>query len=122
MRPERATYHHFTALDSSDNNRTRERGKGKEGRSVTVVECIEGVYEIQDVEFGKVYKWCPENVLVDCECGKRLTLTRLESTCGWCSADHAGQVQEALKAQQLEDEVVHPWRYVGDQEGIGLPC
>jgi hypothetical protein len=56
MRPERATYHHFTALDSSDNNRTRERGKGKEGRSVTVVECIEGVYEVQDVEFGKVYK------------------------------------------------------------------
>jgi hypothetical protein len=83
---------------------------------MTVVECTEGVYEVKDVEFGKVYKWCPENVLVDCECGKRLTLTRSESTCGWCSADHAAQVQEELDAQQPVDEAVHPWRYSGDRE------
>jgi hypothetical protein len=96
----------------------RERGR----RSVPVVECTEGVYEVKEVEFGKVYTWCPENILVDCECGKRLTLTRLESTCGWCNADHTAVVQEELDAQQLEDEAVHPWRYAGDgEEGVGVP-
>ena len=88
---------------------------------MTVVECTEGLYEVQDVEFGKVYKWCPENVLVDCECGKRLTLTSLESTCEWCSADHSAVVQEESEAGQLEDEAVHPWRYAGDREGVGVP-
>jgi hypothetical protein len=102
-------------------------GKGKEagrkeGRSVTIAKCTEGFYEVQDVEFGKVYKWCPQNVLVDCNYGERLTLTRLESTCGWCCADHAALVQEELEAGQLEDEAVHPWRYAGDREGVGVPC
>ena len=26
---------------------------------VTIIERTGGRYEIQDVEFGKVYKWCP---------------------------------------------------------------
>src|SRR3954469_16719570 len=34
-------------------------GKGK-GPVARVIECVEAHYEIQDVEFGKVYRWCPE--------------------------------------------------------------
>jgi hypothetical protein len=86
-----------------------------------VIERIEAHYEVEDVEFGKVYRWCPESAMVNCTCGERLNLTRLESTCGWCSADHAAEVQEELGAQQRGDEAVHPWRYAEDREGVGVP-
>ena len=87
----------------------------KKSRLVTVIECTEGSYEVQDVEFGKVYKWCPENVVVNCDCGEKVTLTSLEATCGACGADHAPQLQEELDARPLKDEAVHPWRYAGDR-------
>ena len=39
-----------------------------------VIECAEGRYEVQDVEFGRVYKWRPERVVVECDCGERTAL------------------------------------------------
>ncbi len=44
--------------------------------------------QVQDALFGKVYKWCPESVVVEYKCGERLTLTNLETTCEWCGADY----------------------------------
>ena len=39
-----------------------------------IVERIPAHYEAQEVEFGKSYKWCPEQVVVECgECKKRIT-------------------------------------------------
>ena len=64
--------------------------------------------QVQDAPFGKVYKWCPESVVVEYKCGERLTLTNLETTCEWCGADYSLTVQEELDAQQLEDEARHP--------------
>jgi hypothetical protein len=49
--------------------------KGKEARVAKVIERVEARYEIQDVEMGKVYKWRPESILVECECGERLSLS-----------------------------------------------
>jgi hypothetical protein len=72
--------------------------------------------QVQDAPFGKVYEWCPESVVVEYECGERLTLTSLETTCEWCGADYRPTVQEELDAQQLEDEARHPWRYMGHHE------
>jgi hypothetical protein len=89
---------------------------------VKIVECTEGRYEVQNMEFGKVYKWCPESVVVECDCGEMLTLTRSETACGWCGVDHAEVVQEELATRQLEDETTHPWRYAGDREEAGIPC
>jgi hypothetical protein len=43
------------------------------------IECTRGHYEVQEVDFGTVYRWCPECVVVECDCGQRTTLTRLES-------------------------------------------
>jgi hypothetical protein len=87
----------------------------KENRSVTVIECTEGSYEVQEVEFGKIYKWSPEHVVVSCDCGERVTFTNLETICGWCGADHVSQVQEELDGRPMKDEAVHPWRYAGDR-------
>jgi hypothetical protein len=50
------------------------------------------------VEFGKVYKWCPERLVVECACEE-------------CGADYTGLVREALPARRLGEEDLHPWRY-----------
>ena len=41
-----------------------------------ILERTRGRYETQDVEaFGKVYRWCSERIMVECDCGERVTLT-----------------------------------------------
>ncbi len=54
-----------------------------------VVKHLEGSYETQDVEFGTVYRWCPECVVVECDCGESSILAAFSTTCGGCGADHA---------------------------------
>jgi hypothetical protein len=90
---------------------------------LTMVERVEGHYEVQDVEFGQVYRWCPECVVVECDCGERLSLTGSTTVCSWCGAAHTDIVQEEqdIKGQLLRDEDLHPWRYAGDREDIGIP-
>ena len=76
-----------------------------------ILECIEGCYEVQEVEFGKVFRWCSESVLIECDCGETPTLACLENTCVWCGADHTSTVREKLAARRSEDEAPHPpWR------------
>ena len=90
-----------------------------------VVERTEGHYEVQEVEFGRVYRWCPKRVIVECECGERMTLASPMTTCVGCGTDHAALVREWLTAEQREevdDEALHPWRQeVRDYEGEALP-
>ena len=40
-----------------------------------VIERLDACYEVQELEFGKVYKWQPERIVLECECGQRLSLT-----------------------------------------------
>jgi hypothetical protein len=97
------------------------RGKGKEDITVRVLERAQGRYEAQDLEFGKVYRWCPERVMVECDCGERLTLTASRTACG-CGADHAAFVREALAIlRQPGDEAAHPWRSWCSSKDSGIP-
>lgn len=89
---------------------------------VNTIERVEGHYEVQEVELGRVYRWCPEYVLIDCDCGERMTLTSSTTTCWRCGLDHSALLEEEVTAQQLKDETLHPWRYVRDREDAGLPC
>lgn len=78
-----------------------------------VIERLEAHYEVLDAELGKVYRWCPESVVVECECGMTPSLTASKSTCDECGADHRVIVQEVLEArpEDEEEEVdYHPWR------------
>jgi hypothetical protein len=87
-------------------------GKGKEGERSTVakvIECVKAHYEVQDVEMGKVYRWCPERAVVECTCGEEPTLSAFRSTCPECGADHAPIVEEVLAARP-EGNGDHPWR------------
>jgi hypothetical protein len=70
-----------------------------------VIERIEGHYEAQEVEFGRVYRWTPETVVIDCDCRERLLLTGFATTCKGCGADRT----------------LHPWRYARDRVGSGIP-
>ena len=87
---------------------------------VTVIERTEGRYEVQEVEFGRVYKWCPECVVVECGCGRTPTLTNAETSCD-CGADHAAVVREELAAERSRNEPPHPWRHLHYSEDTGIP-
>jgi hypothetical protein len=82
---------------------------------------IEGHYDVQEVPFGTVYKWRPEN-LVECGCGEIVVLSAYSTTtCRRCGVDHATYFPEELADGRLVDEVLHPWRYAKDREEAGLP-
>jgi hypothetical protein len=83
-----------------------------------VIESVEGRYEIEGVEFGTVYRWCPRHVVLVCDCGETLTLTSSETTC-WCGMDHAAVVLDRLEARGLDGEAPHPWRYTGEEREDG---
>jgi hypothetical protein len=87
-----------------------------------VIERIEGYYESLEVPFGVAYRWYPGYVLIECGCGEMSSLACSMATCSECAADHEAVVREELADQCSEDEALHPWRYAGDREGLGLPC
>jgi hypothetical protein len=74
-----------------------------------VIEHAKAHYEVLEVELGLVYRWCPESVVIECNCGERLTLTASRTTCGVCGAEHASIAQEVLEVRP-EDKGDHPWR------------
>lgn len=46
-------------------------GKG-DSWMATIIECTEGHYEGQEASYVEAYVWCPECVVVECDCGERL--------------------------------------------------
>ncbi len=83
--------------------------------AATIIESAEGHSNVQDVEFGTVYRWCPEHVVLECDCGRNLTLTSSMTTC-WCGADHTTVVRETLAARRSDEAPLRPWRYTRDRE------
>ena len=86
-----------------------------------VIERLDAHYEVQDVQMGKVYKWRPEHILVECRCGQRLSLTASKTSCAECGTDHMLAVQEASTNGHQSDQTLHPCRYSEDREDGGLP-
>ena len=80
-----------------------------------VKEHVEGRYEAQEVPFGIVYTWHPGRVVIECDCGERLTLTGTTGTCA-CGTDLAAILRETLAARRSSDEHLRPWRCGEDRE------
>jgi hypothetical protein len=76
-----------------------------------IIERVEAYYEVHEMEMGTLYRWCPQNVVLQCNCGAKPTLTASKTTCSGCGADHAAFTKEMLDTR-LEDRVVRPWRSV----------
>ena len=86
------------------------------------IKRTEGYYEVEDVEFGRVYRWAPESVVVACDCGQRSELTRCEAICKGCGTEHTDAVLEELGVPSMADEAAHPWNYEPEErENAGLP-
>ncbi len=85
-----------------------------------ITERVRARYDAQEVDFGTVYKWRPESVVVECGCGEETNLTHSETTCEECGSEHTELVREDLSDRQSQgDENVRPWRYSGDGEEDG---
>jgi hypothetical protein len=69
-----------------------------------VIECLKARYNVKEVEFGTVYRWRSQSVVVECYCGKEPTLTASKNACSECGADHRPLVEEVLEAHLDEDE------------------
>jgi hypothetical protein len=98
---------------------TRLRARDKEERpEVQVIERIAEHYDTQEMEFGRIYSWCPECVVVECKCGKRRTLTRsalieVKPDCE-CGADNTASVREEVVLELFDEDYEahhHPWHY-----------
>jgi hypothetical protein len=74
----------------------------------TVIEYIEGRYGVQKTSYGEAYVWCPECIVVECDCGERPVLSASETVCS-CGADHAALVREELASRKASDGAPHPW-------------
>jgi hypothetical protein len=72
-----------------------------------VTERIEEHYETQEVPFGKVSAWRPGRVMIECDCGERLTLTGSTTVCA-CGVDLTSTLRGTLSAKQSRDEDLHP--------------
>jgi hypothetical protein len=70
----------------------------------TVIECTEGHYEVQETSYGEVYIWCPECVVVECDCREKPVLSASETVCS-CGTDHAALVRKVMASQRAP----HPW-------------
>jgi hypothetical protein len=94
----------------------REKGKRETVPMTKVIECAKARYEVQDVEFGKVYKWRPERIVIECQCGERFSLSASMTSCVECGTDHELAVKEASTDVRPSDQTLHPWRYYYSEE------
>ena len=83
----------------------------------TMIERTEGHYEVQRSSYGEAYVWCPECVVVECDCGERPVLSASGTVCG-CGADHAALIREVLASRGAPhpwDAEYHEWRKKQDE-------
>ncbi len=94
-----------------------------------VIERVAGRYDVEEVgDFGRVYRWHPESVVVECECGSRTVLKRSDvidsRPCRECRAVPTGEIREEVILEVLDENREtgsRPWRYWHTSERTGLP-
>ena len=72
----------------------------------TVMERTKGHYEVHETSYGEAYVWCPEGIMVECDCGERPVLSASLSTCG-CGTDHASVVRQVLASRRSSEDISH---------------
>jgi len=85
-----------------------ESGRGEKGTGETVAQVIEHVqahYEVHRVEMGTLYRWCPESVVIECDCGQSFTVEGAKevASCPGCGAEHRGGAR-GLSGKLLTEE------------------
>jgi hypothetical protein len=83
-----------------------------------IIENIKAHYETHEVPFGRGYEWHPGHIIVECDCGERvsLTATSTTSTCR-CGTDHSALIREIQKHKgSLPDKSIHPWHHDAQEQ------
>jgi hypothetical protein len=68
---------------------------------------------VQAVEMGTVYRWCPESVVIECDCEQTFTTEgAMVASCPRCGAEHTAGVARELggKKPLAEEEAYRPVR------------
>jgi hypothetical protein len=73
----------------------------------TVIAHTQGHYEVQETPYGETFVWCPECVVVECDCGERSVLSASQST-SRCGADHGAVIGKELASKRSSEQVSHP--------------
>jgi hypothetical protein len=79
-----------------------------------IIERVRAHYEVHEVPFGMIYEWHPAAVALECDCGKKVTLsaTSTITTCSGCGDDLGGFVRDISEREgPLPDKLTHPWFY-----------
>ena len=91
-----------------------ESGRGEKGTGETVAQVIEHVeahYEVQAMERGTLYRWCPESVVIECDCGQPFTVEGAKvASCPRCGAEHRGVARGLADKLLTEEEAYRPTR------------
>jgi hypothetical protein len=93
-----------------------------------VIERVTEHYDARVTEFGRIYRWCPECVVVERKCGRRTHLKRSDpidagADCE-CGMEHTDSVREELVIRLLDEDYEahhHPWRYWRTTRDTGIP-
>ena len=84
-----------------------------------VIERVAEHYDLQEMPFGRIYQWSAEQVVIECKCGKKITLKGSEIigseviSCE-CGKDNTARIREELILWLIDEEYVahhHPWRH-----------
>lgn len=70
---------------------------------------IEGHYEVEEIPYGKDYRWVPAHALIECDCGRVMDVDSRHTVCPGCGSDHAAVIEE-IAGRHLADEDLRPWR------------
>ncbi len=85
-------------------------------RMSRIIENTEAHYETLEVPFGRIYRWHPAHLVLECDCGETLTFCATSATCSChrCGADYGASVHDIhYRAEYPKDEDVHPWHHDG---------
>jgi len=70
-----------------------------------VIEKVEACYEVEEMEFGILYRWCPASVVIECDCRQSFTIEGAkDAACPRCGADYSGGVGRGLARKPLTEE------------------
>ncbi|MBA4116641.1 MAG: hypothetical protein H0X71_09475 [Rubrobacter sp.] len=72
-----------------------------------VIERVEAHYEIQETPYGTSYRWWPECLLIECDCGERVECKSPTDHCR-CGADCAAVFEGQTHEHRVRQEA--PWR------------
>jgi hypothetical protein len=75
----------------------------------TTKEYVRGHYKLEEVPYGKVYRWTAGHALVEGECGQLMLVEHASTAiCPECGADHTGALEGLEGRSLIEDEVYYP--------------